>query len=150
MIRYALRCDQGHDFDGWFRSSQAYEEQCARGFLSCAECGSTRIEKRLMSPAVAPKTPKAPAPAQEATPPAPQPPSAEKAAEAAIAKLRDEVERNSDYVGMKFVDEARAMHEGRSDRRAIHGEARPDEARKLLEDGVPVAPLPFIPKQKQN
>lgn len=142
MIRYALRCEHGHDFDSWFRSSQGYEAMQAGGQLACAICGSTKVEKALMAPSVpAEKPEKAEAPglSQPRNP-----------AEAALEQLRKHVEQNSDYVGLRFADEARAMHEGRSPSRAIHGEAGPEEARKLLEDGVPVAPLPFTPRQKAN
>lgn len=137
MIRYALRCDQGHDFDGWFRSSQGFETMRAAGQVTCTICGSAAVEKALMAPAVpAERQPKLSEPASEA--------------EAAVEKLRRHVEENSDYVGPKFADQARAMHDGSIPNRAIHGEARPEEARKLLEDGVPVMPLPFIPRQKAN
>lgn len=135
MIRYALRCDQGHDFDGWFRSSEAFETTRAAGHVACTQCGSAKVEKSLMAPAVSA--------ARQAEP-------AVNPAEAALAALRQQIEANSDYVGLKFVDEARAMHEGRAPSRAIHGEARLEDARKLIEDGVPVAPLPFIPRQKTN
>ena len=135
MIRYALRCDQGHDFDGWFRSSDAFEATRMAGHVACTQCGSVKIEKSLMAPSV---------PAARQAEPAMNP------VEAAIHALRQQVEANSDYVGLKFADEARAIHEGRSDRRAIHGEARPEEARKLIEEGIPVAPLPFVPRQKAN
>lgn len=135
MIRYALRCDRGHDFDGWFRSSEAYDATRAAGHVACTHCGSAKVEKSLMAPAV---------------PTAKKPDAVTSPAEAALQALRREVEANSDYVGLRFVDEARAMHEGRSPARAIHGEARAADARKLLEDGVPVAPLPFIPRQKTN
>lgn len=137
MIRYALRCDQGHDFDGWFRSSQGFETMRAAGQVTCTICGSAAVEKALMAPAVpAERQPKLSEPASEA--------------EAAVEKLRRHVEENSDYVGPKFADQARAMHDGSIPNCAIHGEARPEEARKLLEDGVPVMPLPFIPRQKAN
>lgn len=135
MIRYALRCDNGHDFEGWFRSSDAFDATRAAGHVACTHCGSAEVEKSLMAPAVS-------APAR-AEPPV-------KPVEAALRALRREIEANSDYVGLKFAEEARAIHEGRAPGRAIHGEARPDEARRLLEDGVPVAPLPFIPRQKAN
>lgn len=135
MIRYSLRCDQGHDFDGWFRSSDAFETMRAAGQVACAQCGSATVEKSLMAPAVAA--------ARQAEP-------AVNPVEAALLALRQQVEANSDYVGLKFADEARAMHEGRTPTRAIHGEAKLEEARKLIEDGVPVAPLPFIPRQKTN
>ena len=135
MIRYALRCDQGHDFDGWFRSSEAFETTRAAGHVACTQCGSAKVEKSLMAPAV---------------PAAKKGDAAMTPAQAALQALRQQVEANSDYVGLKFVDEARAMHEGRSPARAIHGEAKIEEARKLIEEGVPVAPLPFIPRQKTN
>ncbi len=137
MIRYSLRCDNGHEFEGWFRSARAFDSQKAAGQVVCGFCGSTSVDKALMAPAV-PKKSDGP----EATP--------ESAVSDAIAKLRAHVEANSDYVGAAFPDEARAMHEGRSRTRAIHGEARPDEARALIEDGIPVAPLPFRPRQKSN
>ena len=135
MIRYALRCDKGHDFDGWFRSSDAFETTRAAGHVACTQCGSDKVEKSLMAPAV---------PVAKQAQPAMTP------AEAALHALRQQVEASSDYVGLKFVDEARAMNEGRTPGRAIHGEARIEDARKLIEDGVPVAPLPFIPRQKVN
>ena len=136
MIRYALRCKNGHDFDGWFRSSDAFETMQRSAQVACAECGATEVEKSLMAPAVPAKDKPLSAPANPA--------------ETALDQLRRHVEKNSDYVGLKFADEARAIHEGRSPGRAIHGEARPEEAKKLIEDGVPVAPLPFIPRQKAN
>lgn len=137
MIRYALRCDKGHDFDSWFRSSEGFEKMRDAGQVACAQCGSTSVEKALMAPSVPAE--------QKAALDAPRNPS-----EAALEKLREHVEKNSDYVGLRFADEARAMHEGERPGRAIHGEAKPEDARKLIEDGVPVAPLPFIPRQKAN
>lgn len=134
MIRYQLECEQGHQFDGWFRSSDGFEAMRDAKQVSCTNCGSTQVTKSLMAPAVS-----SPAPATK--------PSGESEA---LSKLREHVEKNSDYVGLRFVDEARAMHDGDKPSRAIHGEARPDEARKLIEDGIPVAPLPFIPRQKTN
>ncbi|MDO5657092.1 MAG: DUF1178 family protein [Paracoccus sp. (in: a-proteobacteria)] len=132
MIRYSLRCDKGHDFDGWFRSSDAFETQAAAGQVACTICGSAQVQKTLMAPSV---------PARDNTKPA-------KAS--ALEKLRAHVEANSDYVGPRFAETARAIHEGHEPERAIHGEARLDEAKKLIEDGVPIAPLPFIPRQKTN
>ncbi|MCF3972907.1 DUF1178 family protein [Paracoccus salsus] len=144
MIRYALRCKEGHDFDGWFRSSDAFETMRAAGQVACAQCGSNEVVKSLMAPSVPKDAPsRSDGKARDLTEP-------RNPAEAALEKLRHHVEKNSDYVGVRFADEARAMHEGRSQHRAIHGEARPEEARKLIEDGVPVAPLPFIPRQKAN
>lgn len=140
MIRYSLRCDKGHDFDGWFRSSDAFEAMQKSGQNSCAICGSSTVQKTLMAPSV-------PAKSKAKESPLAQP---QNKMEAALDQLRKHVEANSDYVGLKFADEARAMHEGRSPSRAIHGEAKPEEAKKLIEDGVPVAPLPFTPRQKAN
>ena len=135
MIRYALRCANGHDFDSWFRSSDGYDAMRAAGQVSCGTCGSTEVQKALMAPAVSEPRP-------ISTPKSP--------AETALDKLRQHVEKTSDYVGSNFVAEARAMHQGSRPERAIHGEARVEEARKLIEDGVPIAPLPFLPRQKAN
>jgi hypothetical protein len=139
MIRYALRCENGHDFDSWFRSSDGYDAMRAAGQVACGECGSIKVEKALMAPTVSEPRPATPRLTQPATP-----------AETAMDKLRQHVEKNSDYVGNSFVAEARAMHQGTSPERAIHGEARIEDARKLIEDGIPVAPLPFLPRQKTN
>lgn len=167
MIRYALRCAHGHAFDGWFASADGFEAQRDRGLLSCAACGSARVDRALMAPPVrsgraerpeiAPE-PAGPKPAgpepQDQGPPAPQPGAPRRIevsrAEAAIAELRRRVEAHSTYVGRDFAAQARAMHDGQSPHRAIHGEAAPEEARALLEDGVPVAALPFGPRSKAN
>lgn len=139
MIRYTLRCARGHEFDSWFQSATAFEALKAAGHVACGLCGETSVEKALMAPAVA--TAGAPAPLSAG-------PQGE--VEAALAELRRQVEANSEYVGLGFAAEARAIHEGDAPARSIYGEARPDEARKLLEDGVPVAPLPFLPQRKAN
>lgn len=137
MIRYRLKCDKGHEFDSWFASSGAYDRLLGAGHVACAICGSARVEKALMAPSVSgTEAPEAPEAALAA--PAPQDALAEK-----LAAWRRHVEANSDYVGLEFAREARAMHEGDAPARAIWGEAKPDEARALIEDGVPVAPLPF-------
>lgn len=138
MIRYALHCRNGHDFDGWFRSSEGFDALVSAGQVSCTHCGSTEVEKRLMTPRVG-------AARSEGALQSPR-----DAQEVALGKLREHIEKNSEYVGMSFADEARAMHDGDRPGRAIHGEARPEEARKLLEDGVPVAPLPFLPRQRAH
>lgn len=144
MIRYALKCDQGHGFDSWFQSAAAYDALRAARQVACPACGSVAVDKALMAPAVhdAPPAPTAP----------PKRPLADPASEieAALTALRREIEANSEYVGMNFAAEARRMHEGAAPERAIHGEARPDEARRLIEEGVPVAPLPFVPARKVN
>lgn len=138
MIRYALRCAEGHDFESWFASGAAYESLAAGGHLSCPHCGSTEVTKGLMAPRVRPAERAAPL----ATP--------ETEREKALARLREEVETNSDYVGLGFAAEARAMHAGDKPRRSIYGEARLDEAKALIDEGVPVAPLPFTPRARTN
>ena len=143
MIRYTLKCDEGHSFESWFQSSEAYEALAKAGHLSCAVCGSTDVSKTLMAPKV--KT--SPDKSEEMTPVQHNPQSE---VEKAMAELRQKVEETSDYVGEKFTDEARAMHLGEKPERAIYGEARPDQAKSLIDDGVPLMPLPFRPKQKSN
>ena len=143
MIRYTLKCDQGHSFESWFASATAYDTLAAKGHLSCAQCGSPKVDKALMAPAVA-----AAAEAAKDTPPPPLGPQSE--IERRLAALREHVEKNSDYVGTRFAAEARAMHAGESPDRPIWGEARLDEAKALVEDGVPVAPLPFLPRTRQS
>ena len=140
MIKYTLRCDQGHDSDSWFQSADAYEALKEAGHLSCAVCGSTEVSKALMAPPVAKGTAQAPAPMALSAPGSD--------AERALSEMRRKVEENSDYVGDRFVEEARSMHLGEQPERSIYGEARPEQARALLEDGVPVMPLPFKPKKK--
>ena len=149
MIRYTMRCTNGHDFDGWFRSSEGFDTLHAAGNVACTACGATNVEKSLMSPSLSaaadrgkPKAPTALAKGDLTTP--------KSEVEAALAKLRQDIESTSDYVGLSFADEARAMHDGTKPHRAIHGEAKPAEAKRLIEDGVPIAPLPFIPRQKAN
>ncbi|MEI4471528.1 DUF1178 family protein [Frigidibacter sp. MR17.24] len=141
MIRYSLTCDKGHDFDSWFASAEAFDRLAAAGHLACAVCGGSGVTKALMAPKIAK--------GDTATPARPlRAPASE--AEAAMAALRRRIEETSDYVGMNFAAEARAIHDGDAPERAIYGEAKPDEARKLIEDGIPVAPLPFLPPRKTN
>ncbi|MCC6001725.1 MAG: DUF1178 family protein [Pararhodobacter sp.] len=144
MIRYSLKCDKGHDFDSWFASSAAYDSLRGAGHLSCPVCGSTQVDKALMAPAVSVAETAAPAPLSDSAP------SPQQAVAARLAALRRHVEENSDYVGMEFVQEARAIHAGDAPERAIWGEARLDEAKALIDEGVPVAPLPFGPRRNMN
>lgn len=149
MIRFTLRCADGHSFDSWFQSAAAYDALHASGRLTCAVCGATAVEKAPMAPAVATRgTGPVPVVPQPGTRTPLSAPASE--AEAALAALRRHIEANSDYVGTDFVAEARRMHAGDAPERAIHGEARMDEARRLIEEGVPVAPLPFMPVRKVN
>ncbi|MBT9382667.1 DUF1178 family protein [Pseudooceanicola sp. CBS1P-1] len=137
MIHFALKCDQGHSFESWFQSSEAFDKLLAAGMVSCSVCGSPSVEKALMAPRVQTGRDK----------PLSKPASE---AEQAIAELRRKVEESATYVGGNFAKEARAIHEGEKPDRPIYGEARPEEARALIEDGVPVLPLPFSAGRKTN
>lgn len=141
MIRYDLKCAEGHTFDSWFQSAEAFDALKAAGHVTCAVCGNAAVEKLLMAPAVRPAR-------NSAAPIKLNEPAND--IEAGFAELRRKVEANSEYVGLNFAAEARRMHEGEIDERSIYGEAKADEARALLEDGIPVAPLPFMPKRQAN
>lgn len=140
MIRYALVCSAGHDFEGWFGGSDDFDAQSVRGLVACPACGSPEVRKQIMAPAVVTSRGKSdPAPG----------PSREMMMEV-ISRVRRHVEDNFDYVGDAFAREARAIHEGRSEERGIYGEATSEEARALMEDGVPVAPLPQTPQDRRD
>ena len=144
MIHYSLRCSNSHGFDSWFQSADGYETLLGAGQIGCPICGDTAIEKTLMAPAVRPARKAGEAPVK----PSLSEPASD--IEAALAELRRQVEANSEYVGLNFAAEARRMHDGDIDQRAIYGEAKAADARALIEDGVPVAPLPFMPPRKAN
>lgn len=136
MIRFALRCDNDHRFDSWFGSGADYERLRASGLVSCAVCGSAQVEKDLMAPRIGTRSAGEPTePARLSAPASP--------AEQALAALRARVEAQSENVGRAFAAEARRIHEGEAPARPIIGEARPAEARALVEDGIPVMPLPW-------
>jgi len=136
MIRFSLRCKEAHRFDSWFGSGADFERLLGAGLISCAVCGSTAVEKDLMAPNVA------------VSPPEQRPLSAPASpAEQALAELRRRIEAEADDVGRDFAIEARRIHAGEAPSRAIIGEARPADARALLEDGIPVAPLPWPPRK---
>ncbi|WP_375175309.1 DUF1178 family protein [Pseudooceanicola sp.] len=139
MIQFSLKCDRDHRFDSWFKSADAFETLKAQRMVGCSVCGSTHVEKAVMAPRV--RT------GREAARPLSEPASP---AEQALAELRRKIEAESDYVGADFAKEARRIHDGEAEARQIHGEAKLDEARQLLEDGVPVLPLPFAPNRKAN
>lgn len=157
MINYTLKCANHHRFDSWFQSADAFDKLKAAGMVSCAVCGDTQVEKAMMAPRVRPARSAATQP-QDTTPaPDPKTPSAPgplsapaSPAEQALKELRTHVEANSDYVGKDFASEARAMHDGEAPERPIYGEAKVEEAKALIEDGVPVAPLPFNIGRKTN
>ena len=141
MIKYALACEHDHEFEGWFGSSADYDDQQARGLLACPVCASTAVQKQIMAPALAGvrKTAQDEAGA----------PNRAMMMEA-MGRLRRHVEENFDDVGDGFAKEARAIHEGKAEDRGIYGQATPNEVRDLVEDGVPVAPLPPEPPKKAD
>jgi hypothetical protein len=163
MIRYALACDNGHEFESWFPGSAAYEAQLARGLVTCPMCSSAKIEKQIMAPSIARKdkspalqAPTAPEVQPEAAPqvPAAQPQpmvvfsEREREFRAMVKAFREHVTKNADYVGKGFTDEARKMHYGETEHRSIYGEANLAEAKELLEEGIEVHPLPIVPDER--
>jgi hypothetical protein len=154
MIRYKLRCELGHLFESWFQSSAAYESQERRKLVSCPVCGSSKVERAVMAPQIVSKTggdSTALVPAAEAAP-APASTSLvlaqERELRVKLKELRDHIVRNADNVGERFANEARKMHYGDIEHRPIYGEASPDEARSLIDEGVEVSPLPVLPDDR--
>jgi hypothetical protein len=141
MIKYALTCEHGHDFEGWFAASADYDDQHASGLLQCPVCGSAAVRKQIMAPAVAGTKVRGSGPPAE---------TAHEMAMQAAAKMRQAVEENFDYVGEDFAKEARAIHEGEAEERGIYGEATGAEVKALIDDGVPVAAMPPKPKAKDE
>jgi hypothetical protein len=159
MIRYSLRCDRGHEFESWFQSSSAYEQQEKRKLVNCPACGSAKVERAIMAPQIvskrrrdgeAPAPAPAPAASTDVTAPASTPlmMAQERELRAKIKELRDHIVKNADNVGERFPNEARKMHYGDIEHRPIYGEASPDEARALIEEGVEVSPLPVLPEDR--
>jgi len=147
MIKYALACEQAHEFESWFPSSEAFETQRKRGFVTCPYCNSAKVEKQIMAPSVA-RTDKAPpGQAPEAQPVAVLT-DRERELRAALRALREHVMKNAEDVGKGFVEEARKMHFGETEERSIYGEADLAEARALLEEGIDVLPLPVVPDDR--
>lgn len=159
MIHYNLRCERGHAFESWFQSSSAYESQERRRLVSCPTCGSAKVERAIMAPQIVSKkgresTEPAPAPVPAATTEVTNPASTpllmaqERELRAKLKELRDHIVKNADNVGERFPNEARKMHYGDIEHRPIYGEASPDEARALIEEGVEVTPLPVLPNDR--
>ena len=146
MIKYALACDQGHEFESWFPSAAAYDEQARRGLVACPECNSNRVAKAIMAPAVVgaarPRATPAEAPTEVALLDRRQ-----RALRDAVRALRREIETNTDDVGTKFAELARSMHAGETPERAIRGQATGAEVEALLEEGVGVLPMPTAPDE---
>jgi hypothetical protein len=155
MIHYTLRCGAGHEFDGWFKDSAGFDAQAKAGFVQCPVCGGTEVTKQLMAPAI-PKKGRArvkEVPPPNSPPPPPAAPSTQAAAGpvpaqlvALLQRMRTEVEKNCDYVGKEFAEEARRMHHGESDRRGIYGEASEAETEALKEEGIEIARIPWVPR----
>jgi len=156
MIRYALRCDRDHTFESWFQGSSAYESQVKRKLVSCPTCGSMKVEKAIMAPRIVGKKGRESAAAPpsepaEITPQASSTPlvmAQERELRAKLKELRDHIVKNADNVGESFPNEARKMHYGEIEHRPIYGEASPDEARALIDEGVEVSPLPVLPEDR--
>ena len=144
MIRYNLRCEHGHSFESWFQSSAAYDSQVKRKLVNCAVCGSAKVEKAIMAPQIA-SSKKRGTPASEDSPtsmPAMMAEGREMRAE--LRELHDHLVKNADNVGGQFPNEARKMHYGDIEHRPIYGEASPEEAKSLIEEGVEVGSLPVL------
>lgn len=161
MIRYALACEAGHEFDSWFPSGESYDMQVARGLVECPACGSAAVGKRLMAPSLrigspAPEAAAAQPAGSESGPagtePAPQPLAVlserELALRAMLRAVREQVTQNADYVGKGFADEARKMHYGETEKRSIYGEAHALDAKALLEEGIEIHALPPAPDDR--
>ncbi|MGR3661902.1 MAG: DUF1178 family protein [Paracoccaceae bacterium] len=150
MIRYTLRCSDEHSFESWFQSAEAFEKLNGSDMLNCPSCGSVDIEKAIMAPQIQTSHKMEAPDAADATNTMHALSAPSSPAEAAIVELKKKIQENSEYVGGDFATEARKIHDGDAPERSIYGEAKPEEAKKLVEDGVPVAPLPFIPIRKSN
>ena len=153
MIRYALHCDKGHTFESWFANSAAYDKQAKRSLIACPVCDSIKVEKAIMAPRLSrsealdePAKPAAPSPP---APPAPvavmSPP--ERELRKKLKELREHIVKNADYVGPRFPEQARKIHYGETEHRSIYGEATPEEAKELDEEGIAFAPLPVLPDE---
>jgi hypothetical protein len=165
MIRYALNCERGHVFESWFQNSAAYDKQAKRSLVTCPVCGSAKVEKAIMAPRVAAGSaddaivaPQSPAPAmlppaapqQAALAPAGKSPVAmmsppERELRQKLKEIRDHIVKNASYVGARFPEEARKIHYGETEHRSIYGEASPEEAEALHEEGIEFHPLPALP-----
>jgi hypothetical protein len=162
MIRYALHCEHGHAFESWFQNSAAYDKQAKRRLVTCPICGSAKVEKAIMAPRLsradavepasmpaAPPPPRlpAPAPAAAAKPSLAMMSPHERELRKKLKELREAITRNADYVGARFPEQARKIHYGETAQRSIYGEASPDEAKELHEEGIEFHPLPILPDE---
>ncbi len=145
MIRYDLICEQDHEFDGWFADSAAFDKQQKRNLVDCPHCGSSKISKQMMAPGIPAKSNKR---SEAALPVAGGAvnPQAQQMLQM-MREYRKMVQENSEYVGDKFADEARKIHYKESEERGIYGEAKPEDAQALIEEGIAVHPLPRLPEE---
>jgi hypothetical protein len=160
MIRYTLRCEREHTFESWFQDSAAYDSQVKRKLVSCPVCDSVKVEKAIMAPRIVGKKGREraePAPAAPTAAPVVEAPTAgstpllmaqERELRTKLKELRDHIVKNADNVGEKFPNEARKMHYGEIEHRPIYGEASPEEAKSLIDEGVEVSPLPVLPDDR--
>jgi hypothetical protein len=158
MIKYALVCDKGHQFESWFADSSAYDKQRKRKLVECPICNSSKVEKAIMAPRVAAKKAKRPAPdapapvANEAPAAVPAPVAMMSPQEmefrTKLKELREHIVKNAEDVGARFPDEARKMHYGETEHRSIYGVATPQEAKELLDEGIECHPIPVLPEER--
>jgi hypothetical protein len=148
MIHYALHCAEGHEFEGWFADSASFESQEKRGLLECPFCASKSVTRALMAPSVPKKRQDVVVAKQQAPVPVPARTGAPVPAQvmAMLQRMRSEIERHCDYVGESFADEARRMHRGEIDPRGIYGETSPEQAEALLDEGIEIASIPWVPR----
>lgn len=140
MIRFSLICDHEHQFDAWFRGGEDYETQRKRGLVECPQCGSSKVDKALMAPAVSTGRKQAKialAMGEE-----------QRRAMAQMKAMADKIKADADYVGDQFATEARKIHLGETEARGIYGEATHEEARSLAEDGIDFMPIPVFPDDR--
>lgn len=140
MIKYELKCAKEHVFEAWFYNSSAYDRQAASGKVVCPDCGSKKVTKAPMAPRIARSK------GERSRDEAKMVQAEQAELRRKLVELREHVEKNADYVGDKFPEEARKIHYGETDKRNIYGEATPEEARDLADEGVEVAAIPWIPR----
>ena len=150
MILFRLRCSKEHEFEGWFRDNAAYDRQHAKGAIECPACGDTSVEKAPMAPRLGrsrSERVEAPPPEPASAPAAhgPERPPSPAEMRRILREMRKQVETNCDYVGPQFAEEARRIHRGEGRARGIYGEASPAESKKLADEGIEVASIPWIP-----
>ena len=163
MIRYSLACDRAHTFDSWFQSSAAYDRQAKLGMVACPVCNSVKVEKTIMAPRItgarkraggqpsevpAPVPAPAAAPAEQTPAPVAMMSPQEREFRKKLKELRQHLVQNADYVGHRFSEEARKMHYGEIEHRSMYGEASPEQARELHEEGIEFHPLPVLPDER--